>query len=68
MLSFVPASMLVAEVDRLLLRAGASPGSLAVEVEGLAPAVATMLGVDWGVVVTWTDPDDRWARCCAAAT
>jgi hypothetical protein len=56
--SFVPASMLVAEVDRLLLRAGASPGTLAVEVENLAPAVATMLGVDWGVVVTWTDPAD----------
>jgi hypothetical protein len=57
-LSFVPASMLVAEVDRLLLRAGASPGALPVEVEELAPAVASMLGVDWGVVVTWTDPSD----------
>ena len=57
-LSFVPASMLVAEVDRLLLRAGASPGGLPVEVEDLAPAVASMLGVDWGVVVTWTDPTD----------
>ena len=55
-LSFVPASMLVAEVDRLLLRAGASSGGLPVEVEDLAPAVASMLGVDWGVVVTWTDP------------
>jgi len=56
-LSFVPATMLAAEVDRLLLRAGASPGSLALEVEDLAPGVATMLGVDWGVVVTWTDSD-----------
>jgi S1-C subfamily serine protease len=54
--SFVPAAMLAGEVDRLLLRAGASPGSLAIEVEGLSPAVATMLGVDWGVVVTWSDP------------
>ena len=56
-LSFVPATMIAGEVDRLLLRAGASPGSLALEVEGLAPTVAAMLGVDWGVVVTWTDPD-----------
>lgn len=56
-LSFVPATMLAAEVDRLMLRAGASPGSLALEVEALAPAVATVLGVAWGVVVTWTDPD-----------
>jgi serine protease DegQ len=56
-LSFVPATMLAAEVDRLMLRAGASPGSLALEVETLAPAVATVLGVAWGVVVTWTDPD-----------
>ena len=56
-LSFVPASMLTSEVDRLLLRAGASPGSLALEVEGLSPAVAPMVGVDWGVVITWTDPD-----------
>ena len=55
--SFVPAAMLAGEVDRLLLRAGASPGSLALEVESLAPSVATMLGVDWGVVITWVDPD-----------
>jgi hypothetical protein len=55
--SFVPAAMLAGEVDRLLLRAGASPGALALEVEALAPAVATMLAVDWGVVVTWVDPD-----------
>jgi serine protease Do len=57
-LSFVPAAMLVAQVDRLMLRAGASPGTLAVEVENLAPAVSNVLGVDRGVVVTWTDPSD----------
>jgi hypothetical protein len=57
-LSFVPASLLVAEVDRLLLRAGASPGGLPVEVEELAPAVSSLLGVNSGVVVTWTDPGD----------
>ena len=57
LLSFVPASMLVASVDRLLLRAGASPGSLAVEVESLAPSVATMLDVNWGVVITRIAPE-----------
>ncbi len=57
-LSFVPAPLLVAEVDRLLLRAGASPGGLPVEVEDLAPAVSSMLGVNSGVVITWTDPND----------
>ena len=56
-LSFAPAALLASEVDRLLLRAGASPGSLALEVESLSSAVATMLGVNWGVVITWTDPD-----------
>jgi hypothetical protein len=57
-LSFVPAALLVGQVDRLMLRAGASPGTLAVEVENLAPTVSGVLGVDRGVVVTWTDPSD----------
>lgn len=57
-LSFVPASMVVAEVDRLLLRAGATPGGLGVEVDSLSPAVSALLGADSGVVITWADPAD----------
>jgi hypothetical protein len=57
-LSLVPAPMLVAEVDRLMSRAGASPGTLPVEVENLSPAVGTLVGVEWGVVITWTNPAD----------
>jgi len=56
--ALVPASVLMAEADRLLARGDRPDGDLAIEVDALAPGVARLLGVTTGVVVAWVDQSE----------
>lgn len=56
--ALVPAAVLIAEADRLLARGDRTDGDLPIEVDGLAPGVARLLGVTTGVVVAWVDQSE----------
>jgi hypothetical protein len=64
--AIVPASVLLAEANRLLAAGGGVPGDFGFNVQALTPPVAKATGAASGVVVTWVDPDGPSAHSLAA--
>jgi S1-C subfamily serine protease len=55
-MALAPADTMLNEMDRLLTRSNRTAGDLAVEVEAVTPDVGALVGVQSGLIVTWTDP------------
>jgi S1-C subfamily serine protease len=55
-MALAPAETILDEMDRLLTRSNRTAGDLAVEVESVTADVGALVGVQSGLIVTWTDP------------
>lgn len=64
--AIVPASVLMAEVQRLAIRPPQAPSTIGVEVQTLTPAVSAATGAPGGAVVAWVDPAGPAARALVA--
>jgi len=56
-LAVVPARVLLASAERLLESPPKAPADIGVDVDELTPALATVLGAQSGVVISWVDPN-----------
>ena len=54
-LTIVPGATVLAEAERLLAAPPGPPGAIAIAVQDLTPAIASVTGAATGVVVTWVD-------------